>query len=401
MATKEKTLNIPAETGDISQQFLSLVWDNFTVTATEALSLTQSQRRLANNYRIALDQALDLAETKRLSKPEKYRETLSYTWQNINLQKLAIDVVALCRLGLDPLQKNHVSLIPFKNKRTNKYDIGFIEGYRGLEIKVEKYGLDVPDSVIVKIVHQNDKFEAIERDKNNPKDDYIFKIENPWDRGPIVGGFYYLYYRDNPEKCKLKVFSKADIDKRKPDYASVEFWGGEKAVYENGKKTGKTEIVEGWYEEMAFKTIYRAAYNSITIDSIKIDENYNRMLAMEREVDFMTMEQQRQKNANKETIDIETGEVEQVDAQTEVSLPEEKSAQPFSPAPSNSKAVKDLIKYIEMSQNREAAYDQVQKEYFHKLTKDERKEIIDAYVVLIGETSASNEFQQEQGFNCL
>ena len=39
------------------------------------------------------------------------------------------------RIGLDPSQKNHINPIPYKNNAKNKYDIGFIEGYRGIELK--------------------------------------------------------------------------------------------------------------------------------------------------------------------------------------------------------------------------------------------------------------------------
>ena len=71
-----------------------------------------------------------------------------------------------------------------------------------------------------------------------------------------------------------------DIEKRKPKYASAEFWGGEKDKWENGKKVGK-ESIAGWYHEMCWKTIYRAAYNSVTIDGKKIDQSFLRMAEIE------------------------------------------------------------------------------------------------------------------------
>ena len=44
-------------------------------------------------------------------------------------------------------------------------------------------------------------------------------------------------------------------------------------MWSGGKKVGK-EQVEGWYDEMAYKTIYRAAYNDVIIDSQKIDAQF-------------------------------------------------------------------------------------------------------------------------------
>jgi len=116
----------------------------------------------------------------------------------------------------------------------------------------------VPDAVIVELVHKNDTFKVIKKDMNNKYESYDFEVVNPFDRGEIIGGFYYHAYKDNPEKNKIVTFTLADIEKRKPQYASVEFWGGEKTVWENGKPAGK-EKVEGWYEKMCWKTIYRAA----------------------------------------------------------------------------------------------------------------------------------------------
>jgi recombination protein RecT len=189
----------------------------------------------------------------------------------------------------------------------NKYDIGFVDGYRGIELKAKKYGLDIPDSVTVELVYQNDKFKEIKKDRNNPVESYEFEIVNSFDRGEIVGGFYYHSFTGAPEKNKLVVFNLKDILKRKPKYASVEFWGGEKDKWENGKKVGK-ETVEGWYDQMCYKTIYRAAFGDITIDSQKIDDDYLHLKQMEHNLDEAKVDAEIAENANTETIDI-TGTV--------------------------------------------------------------------------------------------
>ena len=102
----------------------------------------------------------------------------------------------------------------------------------------------------------------------------------------MEGGFYYYSYFNHPEKNFLFVVNKAWIEKRKPEKASAEFWGGKKDKWVKDEKTGKnvkqgTEDIEGWYDEMCYKTIYRAAYNAITIDSQKIDNDYMKLAQIE------------------------------------------------------------------------------------------------------------------------
>ncbi|WP_274435184.1 recombinase RecT [Alicyclobacillus sp. ALC3] len=274
------------------------------------LALTNFQKRLVGNYFVALDSALKIAEDKRMKKSEKYRDNLPVTWENVNMQKLARDVVACARVGFDPAQKNHIHMVPFKNNSTSKYDITFVEGYRGIELKAIKYGLNVPDAVIVEIVYSSDEFRSIKKDSKNPYEGYEFRVTNDFDRGDIVGGFYYHVYSQAPEKNRLVVLSLKDIMKRKPTYASTEFWGGEKDVWEKDPDTGKnrktgTETVDGWYEKMVWKTIYRAAYSDITIDSQKIDDDYLRLSQMEGDVEQARVSAEIAENANRQTIDID------------------------------------------------------------------------------------------------
>lgn len=288
----------------VSKRFTNTVIAEFSGGVGE-IALTDFQKRLAQNYFMSIDLALKTAETNRLRKNEKNRDPVPVTWQNVDMNQLARNVVTYARIGLDPAQKNHIHAMPFKNNATGKYDIVFIEGYRGLELKAEKYGLDVPDAVIVEVVYSNDKFKVIKKDRINKVENYEFEVTNPFDRGEIVGGFYYHIYNDNPSKNKLVIMTVKDIEKRKPKYASVEFWGGEKDVWENGRKTGKKEKVEGWYEEMCRKTIYRAAYNDITIDSQKIDDDYLRLKQLESQAVETRVEAEIAENANQEYIDIE------------------------------------------------------------------------------------------------
>lgn len=279
------------------------------------------QKRLIQNYFISIDLALKLAEEKRMKKKEQFRDKLKITWQNINMQTLAVNVVACSRIGYDPALPNHINMMPFKNNTTNQYDIVFIPGYRGKELMAMKYGFQVPDDVIVEVVYENDTFKPIKKDRNNEVETYIFEIaEDAFNRGKIIGGFYYHAYKETSEKNRLMFYSLHEIEKRKPAYAAAEFWGGEKDKWENGQKVGRQKV-EGWYHEMIWKTIYRAAYGSITIDGKKMDDDLMQMLQQERLHEFDNSEELRdikvssdknrtiEKKGSKKNLNIEEAKV--------------------------------------------------------------------------------------------
>lgn len=308
----------------VSERFMLKVVEDFGSGVGE-VALTNFQKRLAQNYFMSIDAALAKNEEARLKKSGKYQDQTPSTWQNVNMVKLSRDVVACARIGLDPMEKNHINPVLYKNNSAGKYDVGFIIGYRGQEMKAKKYGLDVPDNIIVELVYSKDKFKAIKKSRANKVEDFEFEVVDPFDRGEIIGGFYYHEYLTNMAKNKLVTLSIKDIEKRKPKYASPEFWGGEKDVWENGKKVGK-EQVEGWRDKMCYKTVYRAAYADITIDSQKIDNDYMMLSAAENAAGSVEFNAEYAENANStmlpmsepidqpaeiagETINQETGEI--------------------------------------------------------------------------------------------
>lgn len=298
-----------------SERFTSMVLREFS-GVNQGLELTSFQKRLCQSYFVKLDEVLQLAERKRMMKSEQTRDVIPVTWDNVNLRDLSQKVVAFSSVGLDPMQPNHLNLIPYKNNTTCKYDIGFIIGYRGCEVKATKYGLDVPDEVIVEVVYKNDKFKQIKKDINNKFDSYTFEIVDDFNRGEIVGGFYYLAYHNNPGKNKVEAWNMDDVYKRKPEYASVEFWGGEKNKDEwftnaqgNREKRVVKIKVDGWLDEMVYKTLFRAAYNSITIDSQKIDEAYHSILKIESDLKSDNVRKEIIENANKTEIGFEEAEL--------------------------------------------------------------------------------------------
>jgi|LSQX01.1.fsa_nt_gb recombination protein RecT len=326
--TKAQGAQLQEVEASMSTRFMNKIMAEFGNNVGE-VSLTNFQKVLAQNYFIAIDGALKMAEEKRLKKSEKYRDKVPVTWANVNMDvKFARNVIACARVGLDPAQPNHINVMPFKNNNLNKYDIVFVEGYRGKEIKAVKYGLDVPDDVTVELVYSNDVFKPIKKDRNNKIESYDFEVANPFNRGEIVGGFYYYSYSKVPEKNRLVIFTLKDILKRKPAYASVEFWGGEKDVWKNGQKTGEKEQVEGWYEKMCWKTVYRAAYNDITIDSQKIDDDYLRLKQLEESYAESEVAREIAENANKETIDVEFDVVDENTSEPETEPEEEAKEEP-------------------------------------------------------------------------
>lgn len=284
----------------------------------EPIQLTTFQKKLIQNYFIKMDGILKEAEAKRMSKPEKYRDPLAFIWNNINMHKLALDVVAFSSIGLDPLQKNHIHPIPYKNSKTNKYDITLMEGFNGLELKARKYGFDIPDEVIFELKYSTDKFKSIKKNVSNKVESYEFEVTNDFNRGELEGGFYYMIFNDNPEKNKLVVMNRHQIEKRKPKYASAEFWGGEKDNWVDGQKKGKVQV-EGWEEEMFMKTLKRHCWNSINIDSQKIDDHLMRVIESEAQANDRGIVQEIKANANAKEIgfaeDIEAEEAKEEKAE--------------------------------------------------------------------------------------
>lgn len=318
LAKKEKTN---------SERFTDMVINEFTGTKGE-LALTAFQKRLVQNYFISVDNAIKIAEERRLKKDERFRDKLPVEWKNINLELLAVNVVACARIGFDPACANHINMVPYKNNMLNKYDMVFIEGYRGKELKARKYGFDIPSDVVIELVYSTDTFVPIKKDRDNKIETYEFKVNKSFDRGEIVGGFYYFAYTENPEKNKLMFYSKAQIEKRKPEKASPEFWGGEKDVWEYDQKSNKkvktgTEHIEGWYEEMMWKTLCRIAYGNITIDSQKIDDDFIKLSLNEKLAGDLVPDgnYKTPPEANNSTLDIDS---EVIDPEPETTKMESK-----------------------------------------------------------------------------
>jgi recombination protein RecT len=112
----------------------------------------------------------------------------------------------------------------------------------------------VPTAVTVEVVYSSDNFRPIKKGKETRVESYEFEITNAFDRGTIVGGFAYLEFAD-PTKNELIIMSMKDVEKRKPQYASANFWGGkkkEKIDWANGRRSKSKAGWTRWYARRLF-----------------------------------------------------------------------------------------------------------------------------------------------------
>ena len=274
-----------------SEAFTNKVLKEFGSSVAGSLQVTDYQRQLIQGYFIATDRALKMAEEKRVSKnannkDHKWDNPDPINWNTVDLNALALDVMYYARMGLDMMQDNHLSAIPFKDNNrqaktgTKIYTVNLMPGYNGIQYIAGKYALDKPLSVTVELVYSTDTFKPVKKNRENRIESYDFEINNAFDRGEIVGGFGYIEYEE-PTKNKLIIMTMKDIMKRKPERASGEFWGGKRKVWENGKQV---EVeTEGWFEEMCLKTIKREVYSAkhMPRDPKKIDDAYEYMRMQE------------------------------------------------------------------------------------------------------------------------
>ena len=305
----------------MSERFTQKVLREFSGNVGE-FHITDYQRQLIQGYFIGVDRALKTAETERIRKNEanrdhKYDNPVPVTWANVNMGDLALDVVHFARLGLDTMQANFITPIPYLNKKENRYDINLMLGYNGIKYIAEKYALDPPKSVTIELVYQSDVFKPYKKGRGNDVESYDFEITNPFDRGNIVGGFGYIEYGD-ARKNELVIMSMRDFEKRKPEYASANFWGGKSKEWKNGSRVEVEK--EGWLDEMCRKTLVREVYSPkhILLDPRKIDENYQYM--RQREAQLQGVQDNMQ-----QVIDVTANSVpiEEAAAQIDTSKPQE------------------------------------------------------------------------------
>lgn len=226
---------------NLSDRFVNKVISTYQDTV-QGITITQHERELISHYFIGIDNLLKATVEK------KGRD--GYTWAMVNMNDLAIAVASKARLGLDMGLDNMISFIPFKKGDTGKITLVPIIGYKGYEYIAKVYGLNPPKHSIVELVYETDSFVPYKKDRHNKKDDYEFQVNNPFNRGKVVGGFGYLEYDDETQNLLMWMTEEEILSYRKQYYDKT-FWSGE-----NAKKMYK-------------KTIAKQLFKTVTLDPRK------------------------------------------------------------------------------------------------------------------------------------
>lgn len=321
-------------------------------SATEA---TPYQRKLLVTAFAGIDKSLRTAEEERVRKNEsnrdhRYDNNLPCVWKNVNMVDLAIDLADYTAMGLDMAQDNMLHAVPYINRKKGVYDVTLVCGYNGLRYIAERYAIHPPKNVVVEVVHETDNFIPLKKDSENPVEGYRFEVTSPFNRGRIIGGFAYIEYYQ-PENNELIILSMADIEKRKPRYASATFWGGTTREYRDGRMT--TVETDGWLEEMVRKTLIREAYSAkhMPRDPAKIDEAYLHM--RERSGDYAAEATARQwQEDEREPMDFADTDTDNggAPADTYVYTAPEETEEAAAPAPAAPESVQDAAENTETSE---------------------------------------------------
>lgn len=260
----------------VSERFTAMVVKEFSSTMGDMTKFSEEQRRLAQHLYVKIDASLNALEAKR-QKSDKAGTPI--IWQNINMQKLALDAVHRIELGLDALIPNHIHPIPYMNGKTGKYDLDLRIGYVGKDLYRRKVALEEPIDIRYELVYSTDTFVAKKRDFQNKVESYEFVINNPFDRGDILGGFGYIVYKEE-SKNKLVLVTAKDF-KKSENAGNKDFWSKHPT-------------------EMKYKTLVTRVTDKLTIDPKKVTTSY---AMVEEQEAIIEAEAEIAQNANQEIID--------------------------------------------------------------------------------------------------
>jgi len=228
-----------------SERFAITIQHQFAAEAGSVPEFNEYERTLAQHLFLKVDAILKDFEAKRLDKGD---DKLPYEWSNINMVKLAIDAVHRVKLGLDALIPNHIHPVPYFNRRLNKYDLDLRVGYVGKDYYRREYAMEKPQSIRYELVYSSDTFEAIMKSFDVDVESYKFAINNPFERGDIIGGFGYIDFgEDKKARNKLVLVTKADFNKSRNHAAGKTFW-------------------ENHPTEMMFKTLVHRVTEKLPLD---------------------------------------------------------------------------------------------------------------------------------------
>lgn len=270
-----------------SVRFVAQVQRQFTAEIGNPLAFTEYEKTLAQHLFLKIDSTFKELEAKRtdVNKP-------AVSWENVNMQKLALDSVHRVNLGLDALITGHIYPIPYLNSKTKKYDVDLRIGYVGKDYYCRQNAVEMPVDVRYELVYSTDTFKPVMKSFKNPIESYEFEITNPFDRGNIVGGFGYIMYQD-PKKNKLVIVTDKDFKKSENSAMSKDFWGKHP-------------------NEMRYKTLVNRVTSKLSLDPKSVNAaSYAYVEQQENDAEGRAAETI-QANANKDIIDIESEEITDV-----------------------------------------------------------------------------------------
>lgn len=270
------------ELSTVSTRFVDTVQKQFTAEIGDALAFTEYERTLAQHLFLKADAALKEFEAKRLTQAGGDKKA-PFTWENINMRKLALDAVNRVNLGLDALIPNHIHPVPYFNGKEKKYDLDLRMGYIGKDFYRRDAATEKPVNVIYELVYSTDKFKPLKKSLGNDIESYEFEITNAFDRGTVVGGFGYIMYED-PRKNLLVTVTEADFKESEKKAKGDTFW-------------------REYPVQMRYKTLVHRTTEKLRLDPRKVNsKSYRFVEEQERE---NHVQREIAENANTEPIDIE------------------------------------------------------------------------------------------------
>lgn len=257
-----------------SARFVAEVERQWNSQMSDGLEWTSYEKALAQHTFLKVDEALRDADQRRLDQKNADKVT-PYIWNNINVQKLALNTVHVVGLGLDPILPNHVHAVFYWNRRDGKYDCALQRGYAGKDLCARTMTLDPqPIDIVYHLVHERDKFVPVWRSDDQPGDRYIFETPEPFNRGQVIGGFGYVVY-DDPRKNRLYLVPPEEFKLAEKVSKTDKFWKGDSR------------------ERMQYKTVVNRVADKLPIDPRKVNaRSYAYVTGQEHETvdDEMTAE---------------------------------------------------------------------------------------------------------------
>lgn len=248
-----------------STRFLAEVERQFGAQLGEELSFTAHERKLAQHLYVKVDAALKAMDEARVKRGQSNKKP--FTWQNVNLTKLAIDAVHRVSLGLDALIPNHIHPVAYWNGKLNKYDLDLRVGYVGQDYCRRRLAVVQPVDITYELVYETDTFRALPRSHDREVESYEFEINQPFARGEVVGGFGYIVYED-ARMNRLVLVTPRDFERARKAAQTSDFWD-------------KNDL------EMLYKTVVHRVTSKVPLDPEKVNAaSYARIEAQEFAGDF-------------------------------------------------------------------------------------------------------------------